>query len=70
MLAKWAMHTHFDSHISKKDLSPSIQMMLDAGYQGYWGIEFGPGVNEYTEVDWVLAAIKRDLAKMSLTPAS
>lgn len=50
MMAPWAMHTHISWEITEGCLTESMEMLRDAGYEGYWGVEHHTGENEYTEV--------------------
>jgi len=65
-LAKYAVHTHLDARITRTRLEPAIRLLLDAGYQGYWGIEHHSGKNEYAEVACQLAEVRRILEKIRL----
>lgn len=60
-LARWAVHTHVDARITRTRLEPAIRLLLDAGYQGYWGVEHHSAKNEYYEVAWQLAEVQRAL---------
>ena len=63
-LARYAVHTHVDARITRTRLEPAIKMLLDAGYKGYWGVEHHSARNEYAEVDWQLAEVRRVLTKL------
>jgi len=63
-LAPWAVHTHIDARITKTRLEAAIRLLLQAGYQGYWGVEHHSATNEYAEVDYQLAELRRVLAKI------
>jgi sugar phosphate isomerase/epimerase len=65
-LAKYAMHTHVDARVTKTRLEAAIRLLLDAGYQGYWGIEHHSAKNEYAEVAYQLAELRRALQKIDL----
>jgi sugar phosphate isomerase/epimerase len=65
-LAKWAVHTHIDARITKTRLDSAIALLLDAGYQGYWGVEHHTGTNEYAEVEYQLSEVRRALEKLRL----
>jgi sugar phosphate isomerase/epimerase len=62
MAAPWTMHTHVDARITRTCLAEKMRLLLDAGYQGYWGIEHHSGKNEYVEVESQVAEVKRVLA--------
>lgn len=69
-LARWAMHTHVDARVTRTRLEPAMRLLLDAGYQGYWGVEHHSGKNEYAEVACQLAEVRRVLSRMQLESAS
>jgi sugar phosphate isomerase/epimerase len=60
IVAPWTMHTHVDARTSAA-AEEKIKILLDAGYQGFWGVEHHTGKNEYTEVEWQIACVKRAL---------
>lgn len=64
LLAKWAVHTHVDADTCANGLDQKLQTLMNAGYNGYWGIEHHSGVNEYVEVEWQLASVRRALVKL------
>jgi sugar phosphate isomerase/epimerase len=64
MAAPWAMHTHFDARITATVLEERVKLLLDAGYQGYWAVEHHSAINEYSEVAWQLAALRRTLVHL------
>jgi len=41
-----------------------MRMLLDAGYSGYWGVEHPSAKNEYAEVAYQLAEVRRVLHRM------
>ena len=63
-LAPWACHTHVDARITRTRLEPAIKLLMDAGYQGYWGVEHHSAKNEYAEVACQLAEVRRALEKV------
>jgi sugar phosphate isomerase/epimerase len=65
-LAKWAMHTHVDQKTTETRLESAMKTLLDAGYQGCWGVEHHSGENEYAEVAVQLAAVKRAVSRLAL----
>jgi sugar phosphate isomerase/epimerase len=69
-LAPWAMHTHVDARVTRNCLEERIQILLDAGYQGYWGVEHHSAKNEYAEVEYQIAEVKRALVRLEHKPAS
>ncbi|MGD0092985.1 MAG: TIM barrel protein, partial [Planctomycetota bacterium] len=60
-LAPWTIHTHVDARVTRTRLEPAMRLLLDAGYQGYWGVEHHSAKNEYYEVAWQLAEVQRVL---------
>ncbi len=64
MAAAWAMHTHVDATIAAADPEPKMRMMREAGYTGYWGVEHHTAKNEYAEVAWQLATIRRAATRL------
>lgn len=69
-LAKWAVHTHVDARITKTRLESAIKNLLAAGYQGYWGVEHHSAKNEYAEVAYQIAEVRRVLSRLSAEAAS
>ena len=63
-LAPWAIHTHVDARITRTRLDPAMRRLLDAGYSGYWGVEHHSAKNEYAEVAYQLAEVRRVLHGM------
>jgi sugar phosphate isomerase/epimerase len=61
--APWLMHTHADARVTATCLEERMTMLLDAGYDGYWGVEHHSGHNEYAEVEWQVAEVKRVLTR-------
>ena len=62
-LARWTAHTHVDATITRTCLAEKIQLLLDAGYTGYWGVEHHSTQNEYAEITYQLAEVRRVLAR-------
>ncbi len=62
-LAPWTIHTHVDARVSRTDLAERMQVLLDAGYNGCWGVEHHTAQNEYAEVAVQLAEVRRVLAR-------
>ena len=61
-LAPWCMHTHVDAANTETRLADAIGILLDAGYDGYFGVEHHTGRNEYAEVAYQVAAVQRALS--------
>jgi sugar phosphate isomerase/epimerase len=53
-----------DARITRTRLEPAMKLLLDAGYQGYWGVEHHSAKNEYAEVAYQLAEVRRALEKV------
>ena len=69
MLAPWAMHTHVDARITSTCLDEKLRVLRDARYAGWFGVEHHSGANEYREVEWQLAMLRRALSGMELEAA-
>ena len=61
-MAPFACHTHVDARITTTALREHMEVLVAAGYQGYWGVEHHSAKNEYHEVAFQLAAVRRQLA--------
>lgn len=61
-LAPWACHTHIDARVTGTRLESAMEILRDAGYPGYWGVEHHSGKNEYREVEFQLACVRRVVA--------
>jgi hypothetical protein len=57
------MHTHVDARIASTCLEERMRLLVDAGYRGYWGVEHHSARNEYAEVEWQLAEVRRALVR-------
>jgi len=57
--APYAMHTHVDARITTTCLAEKVMLLIDNGYQGYWGVEHHSARNEHAEVAWQLATLQR-----------
>jgi sugar phosphate isomerase/epimerase len=62
-LAPWTVHTHVDARVTRTCLAEKIDLLLDAGYQGYWGVEHHSAQNEHAEIAAQLAEVRRVLAR-------
>ncbi|MFC5447390.1 sugar phosphate isomerase/epimerase family protein [Paenibacillus aestuarii] len=63
IVAPWVNHTHLDRRTLFSDQTEvTIKALGEAGYRGYWAIEYNATSNPYTEIEWALAATKRMLA--------
>lgn len=62
-LAPWTVHTHVDANITRHHLAEKMQLLLEAGYTGYWGVEHHSAQNEYAEIAYQLAEVRRVLAR-------
>ncbi|MDX1933707.1 MAG: sugar phosphate isomerase/epimerase [Capsulimonadales bacterium] len=62
-LAPYTVHTHVDANITRTSLAEKIDLLLDAGYQGYWGVEHHSTRNEYAEIAVQVATVRRVLAR-------
>lgn len=64
--APFTMHTHVAANVIPV-CEEKIDMLLNAGYKGYWGVEHHSGKNEYIEVEWQVASVRRALAHLKET---
>ncbi|KOR88560.1 sugar phosphate isomerase/epimerase family protein [Paenibacillus solani] len=63
LVAPWTFHTHFDAKTAVDPLAvEKIRSLLTAGYEGYWGVEYNAPGNQYVEMEWIIAAVKRILS--------
>lgn len=62
-LAPYTAHTHVDANITRTSLAEKIDLLLDAGYKGCWGVEHHSAKNEYAEIAVQLATVRRVLAR-------
>jgi len=66
IVAPWVCHTHFDGRTAASpDAEDKVRTLLNAGYDGYWGVEYNAPNNQYAEMEWALAAVKRILHNAS-----
>lgn len=63
--APLAVHTHVDANVTATCLEEKMRMMLDAGYDGYWGVEHHSARNEYAEVEWQIATVRRAARRLA-----
>ena len=62
-LAPWTIHTHVDAGVTRTNLAERMEVLLDAGYTGCWGVEHHSAKNEYAEIAVQLATVRRVLAR-------
>lgn len=67
LLAPWTVHTHVDARITATCLEHKMKILRDAGYRGYWGVEHHSAKNEYAEVAWQVATVRRQLGRFAHT---
>ena len=67
LAAPFTMHTHVPADVVTTCLEERMRILLDAGYEGYWGVEHHSGRNEYAEVAWQLAEVRRAVSRFRLT---
>jgi sugar phosphate isomerase/epimerase len=65
MAAPWAFHTHCPWY-RIDTLEADMQIVRDAGYQGYWGVEHYSGQNEHGEVAIHIAKVRDVLTRWRL----
>lgn len=68
MAAPWAFHTHVSAKVTRSCLEAKMRLLLDAGYQGHWGVEHHSGHNEHAEVAYQLAEVRRTLTAIKNPP--
>ena len=64
MLAPWSAHTHVSVKMVADCLEEKMRLLMDNGYKGYWGLEYGAGEDEYWQVEWHLAEMRRMLVRL------
>ncbi|MBO1005334.1 sugar phosphate isomerase/epimerase family protein [Pseudogracilibacillus auburnensis] len=65
IVAPWVYHTHFDARTAKaEDAEDKVKMLIENGYDGYWGIEHNAEKNQYIETEWLISSVKRILANV------
>ena len=65
IVAPWVYHTHFDAKMATAVYAEDkLQMLLDKGYDGYWGLEYNAPKNQYIEMEWLIATVKRLLVSL------
>ncbi|GAA3404826.1 sugar phosphate isomerase/epimerase family protein [Paenibacillus hodogayensis] len=71
LVAPWVYHTHFDGRTVASDRAEKlVRTLTEAGYDGYWGIEYNAPGNQYLEMEWAIASVKRILTQVSAAPAA
>jgi len=64
LVAPWVYHTHFDGKTAASPRAEQlVRTLLDVGYKGYWGIEYNAPENQYLEMQWAIAAVKKILVQ-------
>ncbi|UVI29081.1 sugar phosphate isomerase/epimerase family protein [Paenibacillus spongiae] len=58
LCAQYAFHTHFAAWVLPR-YEEKIKNLMDAGYTGHYSVEHHSSKNEYEEVEWQLASIRR-----------
>lgn len=62
-MASRACHMHFSQPYCER-ADKVLKPIYDAGYRGVWATEHHSGKNEYNEVDYQLAAMRRELTRI------
>ncbi len=62
-LAPYTAHTHVDARTTRNCLEERMNILLEAGYEGYWGVEHHSTKNEYAEVAYQISEVKRVLQR-------
>ncbi|MNR66571.1 hypothetical protein D3C85_1901330 [compost metagenome] len=55
------MHTHLDANNMVNRLEECLSILRDAEYKGCLGLEYNAPGNQYAEVEWLVASVKRAL---------
>ncbi|TFE26292.1 sugar phosphate isomerase/epimerase family protein [Cohnella luojiensis] len=63
LCSQYAFHTHFAAWVLPR-YEEKIKHLMDAGYTGHYSVEHHSSKNEYVEVEWQLANIRRQLAHL------
>lgn len=63
--APWAMHTHFDTRVLEGMFKDKIRMLIDADYQGWWGVEGYQGVSEHLNAAWMVSTLRKALGEFN-----
>ncbi|MGP4078774.1 sugar phosphate isomerase/epimerase family protein [Pseudalkalibacillus sp. R45] len=64
LCAPYAFHTHMAAWTIPQ-CDEKIDILFDSGYEGCLGVEHHSGANEYIEVEWQLATVRRALKHRS-----
>jgi len=60
IVAPWAYHTHFDEDTADGTHAlETIHMLQEAGYKGYWGVEYNAPSNQYMETELLITKVKK-----------
>lgn len=59
MMLPHVAHTHVPQKIVEGNLQERLKVLIDNGYDGYWGIEHHTASNELVQVEWQLACVKK-----------
>ncbi len=63
LLAEYAVHTHIDANVTRNSLVERISLLEAAGYSGCLGVEHHSTKNEYAEVAYQIAEVRRVLCR-------
>lgn len=65
LVAPYVYHTHFDGKTVGTERGLELaKMLLEEGYEGYWGIEYNAPKQQYIEMEWAIASVKRMLTNV------
>ncbi|NOU98556.1 sugar phosphate isomerase/epimerase family protein [Paenibacillus planticolens] len=67
IIAPWACHVHFGGKtLAAEDRAIRIaQTLIDRGFKDYWAIEDNAPGNQYVQVEWAVAAMKKVLSNIN-----
>lgn len=66
LCAPYAFHTHLAAWV-EPSYEEKIKMLQESGYAGCLGVEHHSAKNEYSEVEWQLASVRRTLKGLEIS---
>ncbi|WP_284285332.1 hypothetical protein [Alicyclobacillus fastidiosus] len=64
LCAPYAFHTHLAAWVEPR-YEDKLKILADTGYSGYLGVEHHSGENEYIQVEWQLASLRRTASQLA-----
>lgn len=65
-LVPYIMHTHLPQEFMENEPKQLLKLLIENGYNGYWGVEHHTASNEYNMVQWQLGLIIRELNELGV----